>query len=92
MELAPRWHYFHDPPEEFARKYLEQLDRYGPSRLHEIFTGLDKGEGPLTLLCFERNVRSAADCHRRRFADFWFERTGEYVPELGGLYADRRLL
>ena len=88
-ELTPRGHYFHDPPDVFAEKYLAQLDRYGPARLHEIFTALATGEAPLVALCFERNVKSAADCHRRLWAAFWFERTGEYVPELGGMYADQ---
>lgn len=82
-ELAPRGHYFHDPPEEFTRKYVAQLDTYGPQKLHEIFTGLATGDR-LTLLCFERNVRSGDDCHRRLFADWWLWNTGEYVPELGG--------
>jgi Protein of unknown function, DUF488 len=85
--LTPRGHYFHDPPEEFARKYLAQLEKVGAARLHEIFTSLTTGEDPLVFLCFERDARSGDDCHRRQFADWWLVQTGEYVPELGGQHA-----
>lgn len=86
-ELTPRGWYFNAPPEEFGRRYLEQLDQVGPARLWEIFQGLSTGNDRLVMLCFERNVQSAADCHRRRFAAWWFEQTGEFVPELGGIHA-----
>ena len=80
-ELTPRGRYFHAEPAEFARQYLAQLDRYGTARLHEIFTALATGN-PLILLCFETNVRSGADCHRRLFAEWWLEQTGEAIPEI----------
>jgi hypothetical protein len=92
MELAPQGRYFNAPQAEFTRRYLEQLDSYGPAHLLHLFTDLAQDDRPLVLLCFERNVRSGADCHRRRFAEWWFQNTGEQVPELGGLYAEERLL
>lgn len=89
-ELTPRGWYFRAPPEVFARKFLEQLDQVGVDRLRGIFEDTLEGDGPLVLLCFERDVRSGNDCHRRRFADWWQKNTGEFVPELGGKYASNR--
>jgi Protein of unknown function, DUF488 len=81
-DLTPRGSYFHAEPDEFARRYIAQLDRVGVARLLKQFRELDDGR-PLILLCFERNVRSGADCHRRRFAEWWLEQTGEIIPEIG---------
>jgi hypothetical protein len=81
--LTPRSDYFRAPPEEFDRRYLARLDRVGAERRREQFRVLDDGR-PLILLCFERNVTSGADCHRRRFAEWWLLQTGEVIPEIGG--------
>lgn len=52
-------------------------------RLRQQFQALDDGR-PLILLCFERRARSGANCHRRRFAEYWELHTGEIIPEIGG--------
>jgi hypothetical protein len=82
-DLTPRPSYFRAPLEEFDRRYIAQLDRVGVKSLREQFRVLDDGR-PLILLCFERNVRSGADCHRRRFAEYWELHTGEIIPQIGG--------
>jgi hypothetical protein len=38
------------------------------------------GERPLALLCFE-DVHAGQLCHRRMFAAWWHEQTGELLPE-----------
>jgi len=81
-ELTPHPSYFRAEPEVFDRCYLAQLDKVGVERLRQQFQELDDGR-PLVFLCFERNVRSGDDCHRRLFAEFWLERTGEIIPEIG---------
>jgi hypothetical protein len=81
-ELAPRGWYFRSA--EFDRHYTAQLDRYAAG-IEEKLTRLGEATGsPLVLLCFERRIRGPADCHRRSFAQWWQERTGQQVPELDG--------
>ena len=36
----------------------------------------------LVLLCFEDLTQPGLKCHRRLFATWWHENTGEAVPEL----------
>lgn len=81
--LTPHPSYFRASPEEFDRRYLAQLDRVGVERLRRQFQALDDGR-PLILLCFEWHPSSGADCHRRRFAEYWELHTGQIIPEIGG--------
>ena len=81
MGPDPHPSYFRAAPEVFDRRYLAQLDRVGVNRLLQQFQALDDGR-PLVFLCFERNVTSGADCHRRLFAEHWLEQTGEIIPEI----------
>jgi hypothetical protein len=94
-ELNPPRKYFDAKPWVFAPKYIEHLDSIGPDHIQEQIRELQyefvelqhKSGTPLVLLCFEKNVRGPIDCHRRRFAEWWYLKTGEWVPELGGRYA-----
>ncbi len=65
----------------FAALYRDRLDSIGVgmlrSRFHSISAAHD-GRG-LVLLCFEK---PGVFCHRRVFADWWTEQTGQHVPEL----------
>lgn len=80
-ELAPQPWYFRKSPESFARHYRAQLDRLAGD-IERKLGWLTEAYGPLTLLCFERDVTDPLACHRRQFAAFWQERTGQPVPEL----------
>jgi hypothetical protein len=66
---------------EFEAAYRQRLDKFGvdalQARFEEVYTlrGL-----PLLLLCFE-NVHGGQGCHRVTFAQWWHERTGQYVFE-----------
>jgi hypothetical protein len=78
-----------DDPAAFLEAYRDQLDRLGAETIRSILDPLrDKHEGrTLALLCYENIATPAPDgtesfCHRRLFADWWLERTGEQVPEL----------
>jgi hypothetical protein len=87
-ELNPPKKYFDAKPWVFAPKYIEYLETITAYRIQEKIEGLQREfEGTLVLLCFEKNVRGPIDCHRRRFAEWWYLKTGEWVPELGGRYA-----
>ncbi len=67
----------------FEAAYRQHLEAVGTEQLMRRFRNFsEKHNGRrLVLLCFESRVE---DCHRGQFARFWFEQTGEDVPELGG--------
>ena len=89
-ELAPRRSYFHAADAEFDRQYLAQLDRFADLIAQKLSWLKDQEDEPLVLLCFERKIRGPQDCHRRLFADWWSELTGQEVPELDARGAARR--
>jgi uncharacterized protein YeaO (DUF488 family) len=69
--------------EEFEAAYIVKLDGLGAgpitSRLASVAT--EVGNPELALLCFE-NVNQGERCHRRTFARWFEEKTGQPVPEL----------
>ena len=82
------WGLMKIPDEEFVPRYRARLERDGAGaiqarfdKLHELY------RRPLMLLCFEKDV-AVEPCHRRAFADWWLEQTGQLVPEADGLDAD----
>lgn len=94
MKLAPTRSIFGiEDPETFRLAYRSQLDGHGveviAADLAEISV-LHAGCG-LVLLCFEdltdkKRYGVAPEehvCHRRGFAAWWRERTGQHVRELG---------
>lgn len=83
-ELAPRREYLNRPEPEFTRVYRADLDQLGPvriaSRLREIANA--EGDHRLVLLCFEDLAKPGLWCHRRVFAAWWKDATGDEVREL----------
>ena len=83
-ELAPRREYFSKCRSEFTAAYRADLDRMGAvrvaERLQEI-AGVEQ-DHRLVLLCFEELSDPAQWCHRRIFAAWWKEVTGDEVREL----------
>ncbi|MFI1563901.1 hypothetical protein ACH4ZX_12715 [Streptomyces sp. NPDC020490] len=86
-EAAPSREYFGAARAVYEPAYLGQLDRHGvgffASRFQEI--AVAAGDPRLVLLCFEDLSKSGQWCHRRMFAEWWQERTGAKVRELGPL-------
>jgi len=91
----------------YTRRYLAMLDKVGIEPIRAALAGLgDQAKGrALVLLCFESlspaNVKEGQFCHRRIFARWWSDQTGEEVPELvppparddqGDLFASRATL
>ncbi|MBA3390620.1 MAG: DUF488 family protein [Rubrobacter sp.] len=80
-ELFKRWKAGAVGPEEYTRIYRGYLDSLGAE---EVTGRLEKksaenGENPLVLLCW---CSPGEFCHRRVWADWYFEKTGQKVPEL----------
>jgi hypothetical protein len=92
--LAPSGSTFaaRDDDELFTRRYLAQLDRIRPAAIHTMLAAIYRNQDgdvdgdlegkDLVLLCFEDLRKPEQWCHRRLFADWWLERTGEIVDEL----------
>lgn len=83
-ELAPTAQIFKLKSDaDFEYAYLAHLDRIGVERLRASFAEVSKRHGGLRLvfLCFE-DVLAGQLCHRRMFARWWRDNTGEDVPEL----------
>lgn len=71
-----------DDEDEFTRLYIERLDRYGPTKILRVLTGIARREqaAGVVLLCFEPVGQF---CHRRLLAE-WLEEAGAGpVRELG---------
>ncbi|WP_369258913.1 hypothetical protein [Streptomyces sp. R35] len=96
-ELAPQKAYFSKPLPEFAAAYRADLDQLGPARIAERLREIVNAEQDhrLVLLCFEDLSDPQQWCHRRIFATWWKDVTGDEVRELGpvvGPYEQGRLL
>lgn len=80
-ELAP-YGLLKLPKREFQAKYRERLEKKGvraiEKRLCEVYAEYQR---PLALLCYE-DVHKGEWCHRQMFAQWWYEQTGQAVPEL----------
>ena len=67
--------------EAYTRIYRTQLERIGLEKIQAQLTRKAReGDKPLVLLCFEK---PGEFCHRRLFAGWYREKTGQIVPELG---------
>ncbi len=80
-ELAP-WSLMNEHNHEvFVVKYTECLDRIGVRRIRERLLEFEQEGKDTVLLCYE-NIEENKHCHRRAFADWWREKTGELIDEL----------
>lgn len=85
LELAPTRSMFGKSEAEFTRLYTELLDDRGgvehiARRLAEV--ARTAGVDQLVLCCFEDIRKPGLFCHRRTFAAYWRDRTGQIVVEL----------
>ncbi|MDH6624342.1 hypothetical protein M2271_002144 [Streptomyces sp. LBL] len=83
-ELAPRRDYLSVPEPDFTTAYRADLDRLGPERIAARLRQIAEAENDhrLVLLCFEDLSAPRQWCHRRIFAAWWKEATGDAVREL----------
>lgn len=64
---------------EYEQKYFERLDSYGVQAIAEELKKVAGNHENVILMCHERDWTT---CHRRMFAKWWFEKTGEVIPEI----------
>ncbi|MGW0822573.1 hypothetical protein [Streptomyces sp. NPDC002845] len=96
-ELAPRAEYLTQPRPDFTTAYRADLDVLGVQRVAALLEAIAgaAGDHRLVLLCFEDLADPTLWCHRRIFAAWWKEATGDDVRELGpmaGQYEQGTLL
>jgi hypothetical protein len=65
-------------PDTYKKFYFDILEEETVDAIRARFLGF--GATDLILLCFCKP--SAPFCHRRLFADWWMDKTGEIIPEL----------
>jgi hypothetical protein len=75
------------PIDRYEQQYRQILNSHGfdhiRAELERIVRVRPDEEPTLVLMCFEKLSKPGAWCHRRMFAQWWLEQTGEEVPELG---------
>ncbi|AIA03480.1 DUF488 family protein [Streptomyces noursei] len=83
-ELAPRREYFSLPLPEFTAAYRADLDQLGAMRIAQRLRQIadEEADHRLVLLCFEDLADARQWCHRRIFASWWKDATGDAVREL----------
>jgi hypothetical protein len=83
-ELTPYKAFRVKDPDQYRRLYLERLEHYGVETIRQqlLKVSTANDDADLVLLCFEDVLLPGEWCHRRIFADWWFEQTGETVEEL----------
>ena len=84
--LAPRRDMLSMEKARYKNAYYAKLDAAGEQKVINYVRNLEKraeAEGKkLALLCFE-DIRNPEDwCHRRMFAEWWQEHTGEAIEEI----------
>lgn len=86
-EAAPSREYFGAARPVYEAAYVTQLNGHGveffASRFQQI--AVSARDPRLVLLCFEDLSKPDQWCHRRMFAEWWQERAGAKVRELGPL-------
>ena len=82
--LAPTRTMLGLPTDVFEQTYRGRLDDLGVEAIRTLLQRCcdEAGNDRLLLVCFEDLSKPGTSCHRRVFADWWREHTGEFVPEL----------
>lgn len=72
---------FKNDEERYTDLYTAHLEMIGVERIRELIEEKAEGKDKVILLCFCDLTKRF--CHRRIFAKWWYERTGEFVAEWG---------
>jgi hypothetical protein len=86
--LAPDREWLDLSESAYRRKYIAKLNKFGVPAFKSEFSKIQKAAGKreIVLLCYEslspEKVAEGQFCHRRIFADWWEQQTGEKVAEV----------
>ena len=80
-EVTPDGWMLNLPDGEWQKAYRAKLERVGVDAIRKALEAAAAGAESIVLLCYEA-VHKGEQCHRREFAKFWFEKTGETIDEL----------
>ena len=84
--LAPKGAMLHLPYDQYKTAYMAKLDAIGRDRIicmvQRMEERADEECKDLVLLCFEDIRKPEEWCHRRLFAEWWMNNTGEIIDEL----------
>lgn len=84
-ELMPKGIFgkFDNDKAAFEIEYRKRLECFGTQRIRSLLSEFEAQGKDVVLLCYEDIRKGEADwCHRTMFAKWWFEKTGEPIPEL----------
>lgn len=68
--------------DQFRAYYRKHLDGLGPEKIREAIRAVAGDAEVVVLLCYEDLRKPESSCHRRMFAEWWKEKTGEEVEEV----------
>lgn len=68
--------------DEYFQQYIRRLDKFGVNQISKVLGFFARKGKEIVLLCFEDVRNEKQWCHRRMFAQWWEEQTGERVDEL----------
>lgn len=73
--------------ETYRRKYRHHLHKTGVRRIRERLEEISRKNGGrgLVLLCYEDLTKPGEWCHRTIFSEWWEQKTGQKIEELGGI-------
>lgn len=84
-ELMPKGIYgkYDNDKAAYEVEYRKRLDYFGVQHIREQLASFSRLGNDVVLLCYEDIRKGENDwCHRTMFAKWWFEKTGEVIPEL----------
>lgn len=89
--LAPHPRMLDWPEEEYRPAYIDILDGVGVQLVSQLLSDIWERHGrkPLVLLCHENVAKPGQWCHRRIFAEWWEQQTGQRIEELQLTGADQ---
>lgn len=84
-ELMPKGIYgkYDNDKAAYEAAYRGRLDYFGVQHIRQLLAACEQPDKDIVLLCYEDVRKGESDwCHRTMFAKWWFEKTGEVIPEL----------
>ena len=82
QELKPYKSFRVNDYEKAKAIYFKQLDKYGAMKIRQAIASHQQEGKDIVLLCFEDITKPGSWCHRKQFAEWWEEKSGQLLEEL----------